>query len=314
MNVTVKLIKNELKKIHKSPRNLIFYLMILAIVIGIGLMSKYIDSATSEENWKDQLENEIKETQEFIDDNPEMPIGVKEDQVKHINNLEYYLSSNTNPYEKNNWTFVMQALKFSSVISLFTIILASEIVSNEFAKGTIKTLLTKPFKRWKILLSKYCSMIIFMFSLYLCLIITSIIVGAFLFGIGDFNSSVIIATNTGYEQQLLIPNILKYFCLKSLDIIVICTITFMISTLFRSNTIALVLTLLLLFGSGFLTTWINNFSWGKYTLFPNMNLTQFMTYNFDNDNISMYFSLIAVILYSSLFLGITFYTFNKKDI
>ena len=45
-------------------------------------------------------------------------------------------------------------------ILIFSVIVAGTIVSNEFQKGTIKLLLTRPYSRNKILLSKYIVSII----------------------------------------------------------------------------------------------------------------------------------------------------------
>ena len=46
-------------------------------------------------------------------------------------------------------------------VLLLTVIVAAGIVASEFSQGTIKMLLTRPVKRWKILLSKFLTVNVF---------------------------------------------------------------------------------------------------------------------------------------------------------
>ena len=46
-------------------------------------------------------------------------------------------------------------------VLLLTVIVAAGIVASEFSQGTIKMLLTRPVKRWKILLSKFLTVNLF---------------------------------------------------------------------------------------------------------------------------------------------------------
>ncbi|WP_145453457.1 ABC transporter permease subunit, partial [Staphylococcus epidermidis] len=61
---------------------------------------------------------------------------------------------------------------------LFVLIIAAGIVANEFSWGTIKVLLVKPYKRWKILLSKYIAVNLFLLLMLILLFVFSGIAGA----------------------------------------------------------------------------------------------------------------------------------------
>ena len=68
-----------------------------------------------------------------------------------------------------------------SLIALFAIVMGGGIVANEFSEGTIKLLLIRPSKRWKILLSKYISVIGYTLLMLLVLLVVSFLLGGILF-------------------------------------------------------------------------------------------------------------------------------------
>ncbi|MGV2805439.1 ABC transporter permease subunit, partial [Clostridium perfringens] len=60
------------------------------------------------------------------------------------------------------WTVFTWTESFTIYLStIFTVIIAADIVAGEFAGGTIKLLLIRPWSRGKILLSKFTSLILF---------------------------------------------------------------------------------------------------------------------------------------------------------
>ena len=69
---------------------------------------------------------------------------------------------------------------------LLTVIVAAGIVASEFTQGTIKMLLSRPVKRWKILTSKYVTVILFGILLMLVGFIVSILGCVYLLPIGQW--------------------------------------------------------------------------------------------------------------------------------
>ena len=55
---------------------------------------------------------------------------------------------------------IMDSAGIGSIVVLLTVIVAAGIVASEFSQGTIKMLLSRPVKRWKILTSKYLTVIL----------------------------------------------------------------------------------------------------------------------------------------------------------
>jgi ABC-2 type transport system permease protein len=77
--------------------------------------------------------------------------------------LRYHLSKNINP---NNLTGPIFTRAFAGVgsvllIPLLIAVFGADLVSSEFAEGTITLLLTRPVSRWKVLLSKVVAMVLF---------------------------------------------------------------------------------------------------------------------------------------------------------
>jgi ABC-2 type transport system permease protein len=77
--------------------------------------------------------------------------------------LRYYLSRNLNPNELTGPVFTRAFAGVGSVllIPLLIAVFGADLVSSEFAEGTITLLLTRPVARWKVLLSKVVAMILF---------------------------------------------------------------------------------------------------------------------------------------------------------
>ena len=93
-----------------------------------------------------------------------------------------------------------------ALAGLLVIIIAAGIVANEFTWGTIKVLLIKPFYRWKILLAKYVTIVLFLLLTLLILFVTSLSIGAILLGTGGDASNIHLAYTNGtvVEQSIFI--------------------------------------------------------------------------------------------------------------
>ena len=91
----------------------------------------------------------------------------------------------------------------------FVMIVAIDIVSGERSDGTMKMLLTRPIRRWKILLSKYVTMLFFI-SLILFLVgLFAYILSGLVFGYSGWNLPVL----TGFviDKETLNTNFATLF-------------------------------------------------------------------------------------------------------
>lgn len=85
-----------------------------------------------------------------------------------VEQQQYYLDHDINPMAPGAPTFVRAFIEqgITLFIPLLVMIVAIDIVSGERSDGTMKMLLTRPIRRWKILLSKYVTMLFLFLSYY----------------------------------------------------------------------------------------------------------------------------------------------------
>ncbi|MBC8922975.1 ABC transporter permease subunit, partial [Escherichia coli] len=76
--------------------------------------------------------------------------------------LQYYLDNDINPNAPGAPTFLKTFVEngISLLFPLFIMVIAADLISAETSAGTMKFLLTRPVKRWRILTSKYISMLL----------------------------------------------------------------------------------------------------------------------------------------------------------
>lgn len=82
-------------------------------------------------------------------------------------------------------SFISDASSTIPLLGLFVITVAAGIVANEFNWGTVKLLVIRPISRFKILLAKYFTVLLFALALLFILFASAGITGLALFGAGD---------------------------------------------------------------------------------------------------------------------------------
>ncbi|MBE3569893.1 MAG: ABC transporter permease subunit [Bacillales bacterium] len=309
------LIKNEMVKIFEKKSNWVYILiLILAVVIGGVIQQKIYEKPSK--NWREETQKELNQLQK------DMVKAPKEDKDlinKQIQQKQVYLDENINPNAVSNWHFLNgTVIGMTMLVTLFAVIVSSASVSSEFADGTIKQLLIRPHQRWSILLSKYISLLIYSLLLLVILIVAGYIVGLVLFGNGDFNSKII---ETSLEGQKVTVVGTQFF-LKTLyylpGLLITITIAFMLSTLFRSQALAVGIGIFVLFLSstlgGVMVLLAEKYTWAKFLIFPHLDLTVYALQDRILQDVTLPISLLTLAVYYIIFLMVTFIFFQKRDI
>lgn len=300
----------EVYKIFCQKKSYVFMGIMFLMIFVNGLILNEMSITSS--NWEQQVQDEISATEKTIK-NPDIPSSVVNSLHGNIDRLEYHLENNINPYETNVWTFIQASFLLMSFITLFSVIFASKTVSSEHTKGTMKFLMVRPFKRWEILLAKYFSVITYSFLLLLTFVLSSVIVGSLLFGLSPFDFTVIKEVNGGYQESLLALESLTYIILKFLSTLVIVTVAFTISTVCKSETLAVIISLGILFGGTIFSSFTQSYKWSEYLLFNNLNLTNFIIVD-ANISSQIFVPLIVIAVHLILMLFLSFLFFSKRDI
>ncbi|KIL36493.1 hypothetical protein SD71_07780 [Cohnella kolymensis] len=195
------------------------------------------------------------------------------------------------------------------LITIFTVVIAAEAVAGEFTWGTIKLLLIRPWSRSAILLSKYLSTLLFALFFTVTAFIVTLLVNLAIFG----------SAGTPAAETSPVADMGTYYLLKFISLIVIVTFGFMLSSVFRSNGLAIGLSIFLLLSGTIIT---NVFSmvdkaWVKYVIFMHLDLNSYM--HGGQGMIPSYpttlgFSLAVLAGYFILFNLISWTVFRKRDV
>ncbi|MFC7391831.1 ABC transporter permease [Scopulibacillus cellulosilyticus] len=205
----------------------------------------------------------------------------------------------------NVWDFCSDSTNLLIGVNICGLVIAGDIVASEFAWGTIKLLLIRPIKRYKILLSKYVTVLLFTVFLLLLLYVFSLIFGAIFFGFSHTLESIYTLAGTflTYSNQ-------------SINILISLTFAFMLSTAFRSSSLSISLSIMIVFLSKTVVEALSysKITWGKYIVFSNTDFSQFTKGEPLFTGMTPGFSITVLLIYYLAFLFISWLVFTKRDV
>ncbi|NPC91979.1 ABC transporter permease [Bacillus sp. WMMC1349] len=306
----LKLIYNEWIKIFSRKGTYVMIGFLVVAVIGFGTILKTHGVGEADPNWQKGLIGQNEEMKKELKD-PDMS-DLKESLEESIAINEYRLEHDISD-QYSMWKFVEKNTLMISFVGLFVITIAAGIVASEFNWGTIKLLVIRPVSRFKILLSKYLTVLLFALSLLLILFITSGVSGLVLFGPGDGSETYLTYVNGSVQEHNLLLYLIQYYLLDSISIMMLATMAFMISAVFRNSLIAVGISMFLLFSGPMMTKLLSIFDWGKYFLFANTDLTVYF-YGNPPEGMTLGFSVAILAIYFVIFHLLAFSVFSKRDI
>lgn len=314
------LVVNEWIKIFRQIGTYVMLGLVILLVIANGALTLYFNPApdASPIDWRTELANANAMMEaELSNDEAFITPFYREMLTKEMAINDYRLTHDIAPeHTYTAWQFVMESASFINFAGLFVIIVAAGIVANEFSWGTIKVLLVKPFRRWKFLTAKYVAIILFLIFTLAILFISVIAVGIILFGSGEATSHIHLAyVNGSVVEQSLALHLIKTYLLNAVGVFFLATMAFMISASFRANGLAIGLSIfLLLMGQTVTGLLASKFTWAKYILFANTDLTQYIDGRPMVEGMTMSFSLTMLIIYFVIFQLLAFVFFTKRDV
>ncbi|MDN7244243.1 ABC transporter permease [Planococcus shenhongbingii] len=315
MNNFLKLVWNEQIKLYSKKSAWIMIAFIAMAALVGGLVNTFMDTDILKteygENWKEELQTE----------NVKLTAEMEQDEFASFSNPmiieknNYHLENNIKPKPYDAWEYVLENAMISSLLSLFTIIVAAGIIANEFQWGTIKLLLIRPISRTKILLAKYVSVLVFAATLLVSLLIFSWVIGALFFGVNGLSPNIVISTADGFAESNVIKEILVSYGFKMVTLVMMATFAFMISTIFRSSSMAIGLAIFLMMAGSTMMSFVSRYEWSKYILFANTNLMQY--FNGAQplvEGMTLTFSIIVLGVYFVVFHAAAWIAFTKRDV
>lgn len=208
--------------------------------------------------------------------------------------------------------------EYSFLILIFSIMIAGGIVSDEFNKGTIKSLLIVPHKRSKILFAKYISIIIMILLIIGVLIVSELLIGGILMGFSSLSIPVVVYNIT--DSALEIINIFGYLGLQILanlpQIILLATLAFACSVIVNSTAFSIVIPFCGIIASELINGFALVYDIKILNYFVTTNW-DFTVYLFGGTSIygnSVLHAIIVCLVYLLIMLVVTFIVFKRKDI
>lgn len=208
-------------------------------------------------------------------------------------------------------------------LGIIVVIIAGGIVANEFQKGTIRLLVIRPNKRWKILLSKFITVIIITLLFAVVTYCVSFVASGVFFGFKDYFISDLVYYNSGVKEvNFILHSVGKMFILL-IPVIFSGLLAFGLSVVTRNTALSVGLSIFLFVGYGIIGAILTliRFPFINYTFIPYLDYSQFISPitlvdNCFNYNTYYTFALANVVL---LIWGILIYfvsnlVFIRRDI
>lgn len=221
--------------------------------------------------------------------------------------------------DRNNllWSSLRITLSLTSVLNLFSIIIAAGLVASEFGKGTVKFLLITPASRWKILLAKYCCMLLHTAIMLGVLFVSNLLFGVlFCGGGGNLFKPILTASGGAVHFSSPLLMLMGYYLLGSVSVVVTATLAFAISSLFRNSAAAVGVSMLVQFGGNLVNTILSaaEVDWGRYLIFANLDLVSIKQGISYYPRQSMGVAVVILLLHMAVFLLTAFDAFDRKEV
>lgn len=209
--------------------------------------------------------------------------------------------------------------EYSFLIIVFIVLIGGAIVSEEFHKGTIKTLLIVPYSRAEIILAKIITTISMIFIVSFIILLYQFLLGGILLGFESIKYPVLIYDSA--SKTLITMNILKYIGIVFLTFLpyyaIFALISICLSTLINNTGFSIAISLFINIGSGIVNSIATayNLKFMKYFISLNWN---FMEYLFGSKPMYKFASLgnsiIIYLIYFIVILVATILIFKKRNV
>ena len=158
-------------------------------------------------------------------------------------------------------------------------------------------------------------MIIFGLFLLVILFIVSMLLNGLLYKFELWNLPLVSVNDAGsIIERNMFGNLWKTYLLNCVSTVIFVTMAFMISAAFRSSIMAIGFSIFALFAGMIVMELLQPYTWSKYVLFANIDLSQYLNDRPFQPGMTMNFSIIVLSIYFVLFNGTAWLVFTKRDV
>ncbi|MWC28091.1 ABC transporter permease [Paenibacillus sp. MMS18-CY102] len=325
MSNLLPLVRNETMKVWKKKRFLVVVLILLVLipVFTYAQMKMAVNNREKFEDWRFQLQQKITDYQNQLSSD-RIPEEWKRYRRVAVQQLQYYLDHDVNPDAPNAVTFTRGFLDASVTmfIPLLVLAIASDLVSGERSSGTMKMLLTRPVRRWKILLSKLVALTLYVSLTLLATVVLSYLIAGLVFGYGGwtlpvFTGFVINGAELDSSAVHAVPHWLYLLMMSGLvwvSAMTVACLALMVSVLVRSTAASIVTMMAAIIAGSILATMASSWHSAKYIFSVNLELSNYLAGSPPPiEGMSLSFSLAVLGVWTLLSLIVSFSVFTKQD-
>ena len=243
-----------------------------------------------------------------------------EDTVKIYYKSRYILENKEDINNASDLKFILSNFysEYLFLILVFGIMIGGAIVSEEYNKGTIKSLLITPYKRSTILLSKFISVILLTILFIVIAYFMQTVIGGIFLGFGSLSNHVVeynLAT-----KSLEVMSVFKYILLYTIanlpQILLLVTLAFAVSTIIGNTALAIVITFAGVIGSSIINMFASMYKIKvlNYFITTNWNFNYYLFGGTNPYGPSITQAIIVCLVYFLIMIITSFIVFNKKNI
>lgn len=282
------LVENETLKILRRKRFRII-LIVLAALLALVVFAQnrqrrnqLRDNPTAD--WRAAIEKRSADLERRINQR-NLPDAWKRWMKYESGRLRYHLQKNINPETITGPLFTRGFAGVGSVllIPLLIAVFGADLISSEFAEGTVTLLLTRPVARWKVLLSKYVAMMLFTTLTLLAAFVLAWGISGFAFGWKGWDAPILTGFRlggTGFDVSgvkgvALWQDSFAAWGLAWFSALAVGAITLLLSVIFRSTAAAMGTMMATLIGGTILSRVASDWDGAKWFFVTNLPLPDF---------------------------------------
>jgi ABC-2 type transport system permease protein len=318
------LVQNETLKILRRKRFAIVIGILVAILVIVSYGQYRQLRNQKDRNWRAETQERVARYNNALRRGNMNPTWAKSLRAE-LNRLQFYLDHDIEPDRPTAPFFVRGFANVAGflLLPLLISVLGSDIVSAEHAEGTDKLLLTRPVRRWKILLSKLVTLWIFATVTLLSGAVLAYCISApFLPARGwtapTFSGFQLAreALNMDAVRQLpLWQDTLIAYGLTWFALLCVASVALMLSVIFRSSAASIGTMLASLIGGTILTRLSPDWTAGKYLFVSALPLADYYTGEPPPyEGMSLTFCLVLLMCWAAAALITAFALFTKRDV
>lgn len=323
------LVSMENKKLWKRRSTLaLLIISVLMFVLITGVYRYYRQDAIANPpkstvmvNWQQKL----------TDSNAKLEQSIKAAEASTEFRDKNYLDKNRSAVSKNTYRIEHNIAPVSSniydfwslvsncniflIAFLFILIGIAPIVGSEYSDSTMKTMITRPFERWKLLTAKLIVAVMFAVTMMVASYLAVVASVAVMFGTAGIGLPSLLwiggktVAMSGFAGSLITLG------LNTLTTLVYLFLAFFFAVVTRSKVASTAITIFLALCGDIFSLITNNFSLGKFLFLSNeVNFSNFVVSGAPFNEVTLPFAIMNAAVWTVGLTIIAYLTFSRRDV